>query len=162
MPVFISHRTADDVKAQMIAWHLEFNYSIHCYLDHFDPEAEGTAAITSLLVSRIEDCTHLMALITDETAKAQSWWVPFEIGVARHAERRITSYDSSSVRLPEYLSEWPVMRSTADLDKFAKLYLRDRTGRPTDVRFAESIRDIQSADEFHNRLKASLRGYAVR
>lgn len=33
----------------------------------------------------------------------------FEIGVARQGDRRITSFDDSTVELPEFLTEWPVM-----------------------------------------------------
>src|SRR6185369_4061960 len=93
MPVFLSHRTADDAKAQALAARLKIRHNISCYLDHFDPAAVTTKAITDLLVGRINLCTHLMALITDQTVG--SWWVPFEIGVARQGDKRITSFDTS-------------------------------------------------------------------
>ena len=114
MPVFISHRTADDAKAQALALRLKTKHNILSYLDHFDPAASTTKKITDLLVDRINTCTHLMALITNQTVG--SWWVPFEIGVARQGDRRITSFDNSTVALPEYLTEWPVLKSDADLD----------------------------------------------
>lgn len=77
MPVFISHRTADDAKAQALARRLLTRHNIRCYLDHFDPEARSTSEITSLIVGRINLCTHLMALVTDATVG--SWWVPLKL-----------------------------------------------------------------------------------
>lgn len=103
MPVFISHRTADDAQAQVLSQRLITKHNIRCYLDHFDPQARTTREITDLIVSRINTCTHLMALVTNATVG--SWWVPFEIGVARQGDRRITSFVANTVTLPEFLTE---------------------------------------------------------
>ena len=155
MPVFISHRTADDTKARSLAQRLLKNHKIVCYLDHFDPEAKTTREITDLIVSRINTCTHLMALITNSTMG--SWWVPFEIGVARQGDRRITSFNSNAVRLPEFLTEWPVMMTDDDLDLFAEAYHRDRAAKPIMERYASASRRITTPDEFHAVLKRALR-----
>jgi len=155
MPVFISHRTADDDKAQIIANHLFNQHRIKCYLDHFDPHAYTTRRITDLLMKKIHDCTHLMALITDSTTG--SWWVPFEIGVARESDRRISSFDKSTIKLPEYLTEWPVLNSQRDLDEFAELYHKDKTAKPIIEKYSSYQRTISTADEFHSQLKAKLR-----
>ncbi|MCC6357347.1 MAG: toll/interleukin-1 receptor domain-containing protein [Phycisphaerales bacterium] len=160
MPVFISHRTADDEKARSMAGYLQQRHNIKCYLDDFDPQAASTKHITDVIVRAVNTCTHLMALITNATAG--SWWVPFEIGVARQGERRITSYDNSTVTLPEYLTEWPVLRSQGDLDTFAEAYHLDKQARPIIEKYGEWRRDIRTAEDFHSRLKASLRGYAIR
>ena len=151
MPVFISHRTADDNKAQLIAVRLK-ERGILCYLDHFDPTLKSSHQITALLVERIRACTHLMALVTDATRN--SWWVPFEVGVAREAPRRITSYDNSSQSLPEFLKEWPILRTQSDLDKFADAYHLDKAGQPE--RYAKTYRSITTPDQFHRELKAEL------
>jgi hypothetical protein len=155
MPVFISHRTADDAKAQALAQRLNTKHHIKCYLDHFDPEAKTTREITNLIVGRINLCTHLMALITNATVG--SWWVPFEIGVARQGDRRITSFDASTVILPEFLTEWPVMTTEAHVDLFAEAYHRDRAAKPIMEKYALSSRSITSADDFHARLKSAVR-----
>jgi TIR domain len=155
MPVFISHRTADDARAQALSGRLLTRHKIHCYLDHFDPKAKSTSEITNLIVGRINTCTHLMALVTNATVG--SWWVPFEIGVARQGDRRITSFDDSTVELPEFLTEWPVMVSDADLDLFAEAYHRDRSSKPLMERYASASRSIGTANEFHARLKSAIR-----
>lgn len=154
MPVFISHRTADDAKAQSLAQRLYTRHNIKCYLDHFDPQARTTREITDLIVGRINICTHLMALITNATVG--SWWVPFEIGVARQGERRITSFDASTVALPEFLTEWPVMTTDSHLDLFAEAYHRDRMAKPLHEKYAVASRSIVTADEFHARLKNAV------
>ena len=46
-----------------------------------------------------------MALVSSTTA--ESWWVPFEIGVATDKERRITSFALAAVKLPDFLTVWP-------------------------------------------------------
>jgi len=155
MPVFISHRTADDAKAHSLAQRLHTKHSIRCYLDHFDPETKTTREITSLIVGRINVCTHLMALVTNATVG--SWWVPFEIGVARQGDRRITSFDNSTVELPEFLTEWPVMTTDAHLDLFAEAYHRDRAAKPIMEKYASAYRSIGTPDEFHSSLKSAIR-----
>lgn len=155
MPVFISHRTADDDKTQALAYRLKTHHNIQCYLDHFDPETATPRKITDLLLDRINACTHLMALITVKTAG--SWWVPFEIGVARHGDRRITSYDMTYSSLPEYLTEWPVLKTQTDLDKFAEAYHKDKDARPIVEKYAAYARTIADADDFHRNLKSNLR-----
>jgi hypothetical protein len=155
MPVFISHRTADDAKAQALAGRLLTRHNIRCYLDHFDPDARSTREITSLIVGRINLCTHLMALVTNATVG--SWWVPFEIGVARQGDRRITSFDNSTVKLPEFLTDWPVMTTDTDLDLFAEAYHRDRAAKPIMEKYASAYRSIGTADEFHSNLKSAIR-----
>lgn len=155
MPVFISHRTADDAKALALAQRLHTEHNIKCYLDHFDPQARTTREITDLIVHRINTCTHLLALITNATVG--SWWVPFEIGVARQADRRITSFNASSVALPEFLTDWPVLRTETDLDLFAEAYHRDRTAKPIREKYASYSRAITTAEDFHSSLKNALR-----
>ncbi len=155
MPVFISHRAADDAKAQMLANRLITKHKIMCYLDHFDPEAKTTREITDLIVNRINTCTHLMALVTNATVG--SWWVPFEIGVARQGDHRITSFDASTVTLPEFLTEWPVMTTEGEVDLFAEAYHRDRFAKPILEKYASALRSITTADDFHTRLKAAVR-----
>jgi len=153
MPVFISHRTQDDSRATLIALRLE-RQGVPTYQDHFDPTLDRARHITAKLVAAIRSCTHLMALVTEATR--ESWWVPFEIGVAREASRRIATYQSSVSALPEYLEEWPVLRSDGDLDRFAAAYHKDAASEPSGDMLKAAFRTIQSADDFHRELKAVL------
>src|SRR6266496_4808742 len=105
MPVFISHRTADNVLALTVRNRLVDQHRIQCYLDDLDLEAgyaNQTNRVTALVVRRLNECTNLLALVTQNTQG--SWWVPFEVGIARQAPRVITSYTNlSQGELPPFL-----------------------------------------------------------
>lgn len=159
MPVFISHRTQDDAIAQGVYRRLKDYHGISCYLDDFDPDADPTNGITAVILKNLELSTHLLAVITNNTQG--SWWVPYEIGVAQHGARRITSYDKSTRPLPEYLREWPILTTDKAIDLFAEAYKRD-TGatriRKGIVLEGVELRAQQSdASEFHTNLKSRLR-----
>ena len=158
MPVFISHRTADDVVARTVHDRLTRVHGIQCYLDDLDREAHRTSKITALIVDRLKSCSNLLALVTRNTKG--SWWVPFEVGVARQAPRIITSYtDLQQGELPEYLREWPVLRGENAVDIFAVHYRRQvATIRRTvlESRGAPS-EGIAAVSQFHSALKAELR-----
>ena len=159
MPVFISHRTADDKVAQDVAYRLKYVHGITCYVDDFDQEASaarGTRRITSLIVARLDLCTHLLALVTENTKG--SWWVPFEVGVARRAPRVISTFTNLYTGLPEFLTEWPVLRGDTAIDRFAELYKTHKAAASRVLlEKRASVEDqISLVDDFHSRLKVAL------
>lgn len=160
MPVFISHRTADDHVANAVYLRLTRVHSIKCYLDNFDDEAKsaGQSRITRLIVDRLTACTNLLALVTVNTRG--SWWVPFEVGVARQAPRMITSFTTlDDSELPEYLKEWPILRGENAIDIFAAAYKRQLSSA-TRILLAEQAgrsAAFSSVDAFHKELKSALR-----
>ena len=151
MPVFISHKREDTGKAAEIAAYLS-RKSVKCYIDLTDSSIQTTEDLTALLMRRVKECTHLMAIVSDYTI--QSWWVPFEIGVASQLERRITSYRLSSVNLPDFLKKWPIMASQTDLDTFVEYYRVDSLVPNIERLFKAP--QISNAAEFHRSLKAAL------
>jgi len=106
MTVFISHKKTDREIALQVLKILESD-GIKCYFDELDKELRNEENITKLLMQRVKECTHLLAVVSGNTV--YSWWVPFEIGVASNSDRRISTYVSSYTTLPEYLKIWPVM-----------------------------------------------------
>jgi len=131
MPVFISHTTKDDALARRVFKRLMDHHKISCYIDDMDKELgnnRGKSSLTPLLVDRLRKCDTLLAVITENTKG--SWWVPFEIGTAREMPKIIASYTSLPDRvvynwqeaLPEYLLEWPRLRTDKDIDIFASEY----------------------------------------
>mgnify|MGYP000849042155 CR=1 FL=1 len=151
MPVFISHKHEDKQSALSIAAYLK-QQGIPSYVDVLDPTLQTTDDITKTLMERINLCTHLMAVVSQYTE--QSWWVPFEIGVGSEKDRRITSYQVTEVKLPAFLTKWPILKSQRDLDIFIRLYKQDAV-----VSFNEAHeypKSIYSADQFHRQLKMSL------
>ena len=159
MPVFISHRTQDDDLARKVCYHLYSHHDIKCYIDDFDKateEARETNRITALILERLEYCTHLLALVTKNTKG--SWWVPFEVGVARRAPRVISTFTNLyDWDLPEYLKEWPILRSNDALDEYAIIYRTYKN--ETNQLLLESVQlpnRQESADLIHRRLKIRL------
>lgn len=152
MPVFISHRTADDALATHVFAHLT-RHGIHCYLDNLDREAHTTNDITALILSRMSLTSHLIAVVTQNTAG--SWWVPFEIGVATESAKRIASYTRVRVLLPEYLLKWPALESDSDLNTFAGEYKRDRPLQEKRAGFSRA-EQRSDAETFHRILKAAI------
>lgn len=160
MPVFISHRTADDAVAKQAADRLQNHHGITVYIDDIDKEvarARGTAAVTALICSRLSYCTNLLAIVTPNTTG--SWWVPFEIGVAREAPRVITTCTNlNDTQLPEFLLEWPRLRGVNAIDVFAALYKQQHrllTERVIEKR-AMASDQLVTVDQFHAALKKAL------
>lgn len=159
MPVFISHRTADDSTARAIYYRLAEHHGIRCYIDDVDAHLQRSneKELTHRLVQKINECTNLLAIMTRNTTG--SWWVPFEVGVARQAPRAITSYATvPDSGLPEYLLEWPRLRGNDAIDTFARLYkAQQRTFNEVVLRKAYGEeRQFSTVDSFERQLKASL------
>ena len=160
MPVFISHRTADDSIAQQVAFRLRHRHGIAVYIDDIDQQVSrtrGTPAITALLVRRVNECTNLLAIVTQNTRG--SWWVPFEIGIARQAPRVITSFtNQADASLPEYLWDAPNIKNVSTVDTFARLYKQQQKVLTEQVleKRASASTQVSYVDQFHTALKAAL------
>jgi TIR domain len=157
MPVFISHRSVDKYSAKNIYNYLTIR-DIKCYIDDLDPELKNTDDITSVIMTRISQCTHIMAIVSEYTQG--SWWVPFEIGVASKADRRVTTYRLKYIELPQFLKKWPILKDQQDLEKFIRKYKEDalvplHERRTYDAKAAS----IQTADQFHKELKSAIGQY---
>ncbi|MEX8499092.1 toll/interleukin-1 receptor domain-containing protein [Leptothrix ochracea] len=152
MPVFLSHKREDSEATLRIASYLR-NAGITCYVDVLDPSIKSTDDLTSLLRDRIHKCTHLMAVVSSYTT--QSWWVPFEIGIGTEIDRRITSYQLSSVALPDFLTKWPILHNESDLGYFVALYRQDASVPLSEGRTFQA--NVSSASSFHTVLKTLLK-----
>lgn len=160
MPVFISHRTVDDPIAKQVYNRLTNVHGITCYLDDIDREAgvaNASNRITALIVRRLNECTNLLALVTPNTKG--SWWVPFEVGVARQAPRMISTFTNLvQSELPQFLTEWPVLRGDTAVDTFAKYYKQQASlaKRSLVEKTASASEGVASVDSFHRQLKNAL------
>ncbi|KKY74717.1 toll/interleukin-1 receptor domain-containing protein [Klebsiella michiganensis] len=162
MSVFISYRHSDFALAISINKRLR-DANIETYLDKLDAESQTTDDITSVITRNIARSTHLIAVVSSQTA--QSWWVPFEIGEATILGRRISSYQNGFLSLPEYLSKWPQMKSAEHLELFISAYQRDLFENVTAGMEAYSTSgaagrslesDRSAADEFHRNLTKNI------
>lgn len=162
MPVFISHKQEDSIQAVLIYNYLT-NSGISCYLDEVDQlgnRSLSASALTSYIIGRIQQCSHLLAFVTPNTR--QSWWVPFEIGTANQLEKKIVTANQSYDSLPEYLRTWPVLEISStsvllrQLDSFIHLYKSDSVvAKSVNERSYSQTRNI-TQDEFTRSLKQSL------
>jgi hypothetical protein len=152
MPVFISHRKADTLIALTISLSFALE-GVKNYIDELDEEIQRTDDITSLIMKRVNECSHMMVIVSGNTQG--SWWVPFEIGVASRADRRITTYKSEDkITLPEFLKKWPILKNNIDLKKFIKLYKQDIAVPIMEGRtFTKAAYSISEAGVFHSELK---------
>ena len=159
MSVFISYKHLDRDLAMQIDRRLKLD-NITTYLDVLDAESQSTVDITTVITKNIAKCTHLIAVVSKETAT--SWWVPFEIGEATISAKRIASYRSSFSSLPEYLEMWPKMDSMQHLDLFIETYKNEQRESVYNRNMFESVGTVgvKSASDFHSTLKAKIRrGY---
>ena len=159
MPVFISHRSADDAIAKNVAYRLKTVHGITCYLDDIDARLRKVSPqeLTKILVDMVNKCTNLLAVVTENTTG--SWWVPYEIGVAKQAPRVITSMTNlADSSLPEYLMEWPRLRGDSAVDAFARLYKLQKQVLVENVMEKRASASVQlsSVDSFHRQLKSQL------
>ena len=159
MSVFISYKHVDRELAIRINNRLN-SEGINTYLDVLDNESQSTENITAVITKNIAECTHLIAIVSHETAS--SWWVPFEIGEATISTKRIASFRSGYSLLPEYLDMWPKMESIQHLSLFIEEYKGEKMRATNNRNIFSSVGSIgtQSANDFHRNLKTKIsRGY---
>ncbi|MCH5051060.1 toll/interleukin-1 receptor domain-containing protein [Pectobacterium aquaticum] len=159
MTVFISYRHTDFKIANSVNKRL-IDAGIKTYLDKLDLESQTTEDITSVITKKISQSTHLIAIVSSQTAL--SWWVPFEIGEATITGRRIASLQIDNNKLPEYLDKWPKMKTDDHIDLFIQEYKDEISylfegeylgGEGLRGSFSETLR---SADDFHKKLKNKI------
>ena len=149
---FISHK-GDDTAFAELAGEVLHQHGVAPYLDRWDPQVDGDSPeLEEYLRDVIRDTPSILAVITENTR--QSWWVPFEIGVARETESQIATslwVDESTrkvIELPSYLSNWPILASSDELaqwaSKLATSSRRKHLGR--DVFIESGIRTMSMGD----------------
>ncbi|MCZ5858580.1 toll/interleukin-1 receptor domain-containing protein [Vibrio parahaemolyticus] len=155
MTVFISYRHSDRSVALGINEYLKRS-GISTYMDVLDPESQSTENITEVITKNIAKSTHLIAVISRETA--QSWWVPFEIGEATISATRIASFRAGYSQLPEYLEMWPQMSQQSHLELFVKEYQGEKALAINNRGIFDSVGSSKSyAADFHKNLKNRIK-----
>lgn len=169
--IFISYKTEDTAVAHRVNERVKLNPGFTTYFDKIDDAdiADGPN-LAEHLRKRISECDQLMAIVSHNTA--ESWWVPWEIGVGFEREFKMASYiEESAVKLieslPSYLKIWPRLQSMTDVDTYcrnSKMKFYDMSPKGDMTRLVESTnlqeiakipKRIQSA-YFHEKLKQDL------
>lgn len=164
--MFISHKSEDaDVAMWIHSWLGSFG--VDTYIDKLD-SLVGTAKGEDLgdyFRQQLQRCTHLMAVISGKTR--ESWWVPFEIGIATErgypfstfadqgdGYRKYPQLYGRSYDIPEYLRKWPYLQTESDLANYVRAL--KATSMTTD--FMESIGRRRSyTKDFYSTLRGYLR-----
>ena len=58
--------------------------------------------------------SHGLVVVTSRNT-VNSWWVPYEIGVADQKDLVLATYIQDKVNLPSYLKKWPKLSDRKDL-----------------------------------------------
>ena len=103
--VFVSHTTREDDLATEVAISIQSQGlttwvdSDYLAADHDGPE------MASKIQEAINRSYCLLAIVTNATK--ESWWVPFEIGVAWDRNKYLSTYGVPQMPLPSFLIAWP-------------------------------------------------------
>src|SRR5690348_6961905 len=104
MKVFVSHKREDEQLAKAVAERLRLNRA-EVYLDVLDPDRFAAGDdLADYIRDKLNDCSDLMAVVSTKTK--ESWWVPWEIGVATEKEYPLSTFAGENFDLPVFLKKW--------------------------------------------------------
>ena len=122
---FISYK-GDDMALADRAGGILYESGLSGYLDRWDPAVDGDSPeLEAHLREIIRETPSILAVVTEHTPT--SWWVPFELGVARETDSQIGTFlwvderANNVVRLPSYLATWPILTSESELADWASV-----------------------------------------
>lgn len=157
--VFISHKQEDAARAKAIADRLRNVYAIESYLDVLDPVIGKTGEeLAKYVREKMASCTQLLAVISPMTK--ESWWVPWEIGVASEKDYPLATYGGTAT-LPDFLKKWPILKNEQHLDAYARASQvadRERVSLESRSVIASTARRT-TTQEFYRTLRNSLGQY---
>lgn len=113
--VFVSHYNEDSAPAQRIAsWIRDFGMT--AFLDINDPNLpkKDGVEMADYIKGVINESHGLVVVTSDRTVN--SWWVPYEIGVADQKDLVLATYILDKINLPSYLSKWPMLSDKESLE----------------------------------------------
>lgn len=141
--VFVSHKKDDEKLALSVA-HCIKVYGLTPWIDVLDDSIQGDGPeLDAKIQDIIANSFSLMAVVTEVTH--ESWWVPFEIGIAFDQERSLASYiETFEGQLPTFLDKHPKVRKhSPDLHNWCRVIKAFKTklqGSRGAVYLAESMR----------------------
>lgn len=152
--VFISHKKEDKPQALWIQSYLRLK-GIDSFLDATDKGPSGYQTITDWIVANLRKSTHILAVVSESTKG--SMWVPFELGVGYERNEGIGTFLNGPVyNLPEYLQEFPIMRTSHDLDLFIQQCKKQPRYYIVDSAYGGSRLDPNYAHDFIAELRQNL------
>lgn len=124
---FISYSHKDSIAAKHIGDYL-MNSGFNIYLDMYDNNLQladknkNSELITKYLENGIDNSTRLLCLISN--SNNTSWWVPYELGYAKKASKKIVSLKlKGEIDLPDYLKISTILEGTKSLNSYLQKLL---------------------------------------
>ena len=117
--VFVSHKSDDKDEAEAVATCI-VSYGLTVWLDTIDIKGvSDDQEMVRRIEAAISRASSLIAVITSDTN--ESWWVPFEIGLAYEKEKQLASYcENPQIALPSFLWSWPLVQDHDGLHKWCQ------------------------------------------
>ena len=118
--VFVSHKSDDSAQAVEIARFLD-RRGLSAFVDVLEIKgAKDDRSLDKKLRDIICASKSLLTVVSEKTK--ESWWVPFEVGIAFDRDKFLGSaLLVHNVELPLFLENWPVARTYDDLARWAKM-----------------------------------------
>ena len=118
--VFLSHKQEDIDSALLLAECLSIEHNLDVYLDVIDPSVNpNDQELDDYLRAVIRSSISLLVAVSDNTR--ESWWVPFEIGVACELQKLIGTFPISNVKLPTFLERWWIIGRNKTIKEWASM-----------------------------------------
>ena len=133
---------------------------IEAYLDILDDTiSDNGEKLTKHIRKKLRECSDVIVVLSDNTKR--SWWVPFEIGMAKEKDMPIANYLTSYEKLPEYLEYWPRLKNQQDVKKYVEV--RNKVARQVVLEkqlnhsyYDRADSNISETQKFYEELKKSL------
>ena len=152
--IFLSHKIEDKAPAEQAAARLK-SKGLGVYLDTIDPHISGDGPeLGEYIRKALGECTQLLALVSEKTAN--SWWVPWEIGVATEKDYPLATYVLQLTTLPSYLRKWPVLTIPEHLDTYAEISKKRNRLIVEATEMRKSLPLESSTAAFHRDLKRQI------
>lgn len=134
--VFVSHYNEDSASAQQIAsWIRDFGMTAFLDIDDLNLPKKDDVAMADYIKDVINASHGLVVVTSNKTVN--SWWVPYEIGVADQRDLVLATYILDKVNLPSYLGKWPMLSNKENVECWCEALGR-RSNEPL-VSFYEAL-----------------------
>ena len=154
MKVLISHKKEDSLYAESACNKLK-NLGVDAYLDLLEGNLslEGKE-LTEHIKENLNSCTDILVVMSKKTK--DSWWVPFEIGMAAQKDFPIVNYLINNIDLPEYLEYWPSLKQESDLKKYVEIKKETEKDFILENKGFFNLNKKSKTEQFYDNLRKSL------
>lgn len=122
--VFLSHKSEDKDFVESIGEYL-MKSGINIYLDKNDFKLQTAVAeedpqkITECIQEGISKSDYILCFVSNKTVK--SWWVPYEIGYGKKANKEISTLVREDVEyIPDFLQIEEIIDSIDDINQYIR------------------------------------------